>query len=89
VRGVRLAQAGATADPAVLDDWLVLTRGDPASGEQISKTSSVPDGLAIKLFPCCYALQRPISALVDLEITQADLIRRISITTPSSSRSAR
>ena len=27
---------------------------------------AVPDGLAIKLYPCCYALQRPISALSEL-----------------------
>jgi 2-methylcitrate dehydratase PrpD len=26
-------------------------------------TPAVPDGLAIKLYPCCYALQRPIQAI--------------------------
>src|SRR4029450_4622366 len=32
-------------------------------------------GLAVKVFPCCYALQRPISALSALEIDPADVPR--------------
>ncbi|MEV4647386.1 MmgE/PrpD family protein [Saccharopolyspora sp. NPDC049357] len=61
VRAARLAAAGATADPTAVDAWLRLVGGDP---ERIEVTGpAVPGGLAIKMFPCCYALQRPISAL--------------------------
>jgi 2-methylcitrate dehydratase PrpD len=61
MRAARLAAAGARADPAALDDWLQLVGGDPAAVDVTGP--AVPDGLAIKLYPCCYALQRPISAL--------------------------
>src|ERR1019366_5581703 len=61
MRAARLAAAGARADPAALDDWLHLVGGDPAAVDVTGP--AVPDGLAIKLYPCCYALQRPISAL--------------------------
>ncbi|MEB3369663.1 MmgE/PrpD family protein [Saccharopolyspora mangrovi] len=61
VRAARLAAAGATADPAALDAWLRLVGGDPGRIEVDGP--AVPGGLAIKMFPCCYALQRPISAL--------------------------
>ena len=61
VRAARLAAAGATADPGAVDVWLRLVGGDPG---RIDVTGpAVPGGLAIKMFPCCYALQRPISAL--------------------------
>jgi len=46
---------------------------------------AVPDGLAVKIYPCCYALQRPISALAELAgaalIDAAD-VRRIELRTP-------
>jgi 2-methylcitrate dehydratase PrpD len=61
MRAARLAAAGARADPAAVDDWLALVGGDPAAVDVTGP--AVPDGLAIKLYPCCYALQRPISAL--------------------------
>lgn len=61
VRAARLAAAGATADPAALDAWLRLVGGDPDRVDVGGP--AVPGGLAIKMFPCCYALQRPISAL--------------------------
>jgi 2-methylcitrate dehydratase PrpD len=61
VRAARLAAAGATADPAALEQWMALAGGDPARIDVSGP--AVPGGLAIKLFPCCYALQRPISAL--------------------------
>lgn len=61
LRAARLARAGATADPRALDAWLGLVGGDVhtigADGP------AVPGGLAIKMFPCCYAMQRPIAAL--------------------------
>ena len=46
---------------------------------------AVPDGLAVKIYPCCYALQRPISALAELAgaagIDPAE-VRRIELRTP-------
>lgn len=61
IRAARLAAAGADADPTALDVWLALVGGDPA-GIDLGGPA-VPDGLAIKMYPCCYAMQRPISAL--------------------------
>jgi 2-methylcitrate dehydratase PrpD len=61
VRAARLAAAGAGADPGTVDQWLRLVGGDPARVDTTGP--AVPGGLAIKIFPCCYALQRPISAL--------------------------
>lgn len=60
VRAARLAAAGATADPGALEQWMELVGGDP--GSVSVEGPAIPDGLAIKLFPCCYALQRPIFA---------------------------
>ncbi len=82
VRAARLAAAGATADPAALDDWLRLVGGDPSLVELTGP--AVPGGLAIKMFPCCYALQRPISALLEqlpAGIGAAD-VAAIHVTTP-------
>jgi 2-methylcitrate dehydratase PrpD len=45
---------------------------------------AVPGGLAVKIYPCCYALQRPISALAELAragLDPAD-VRRIVLRTP-------
>ena len=81
IRAARLAAAGAQADPAALDAWLGLVGGDPAAVDPSG--SSVPNGLAIKLYPCCYALQRPISTLAELaaELDPAT-VRRIVLRTP-------
>lgn len=84
VRAARLAAAGAQADPAALDQWLALVGGDPA--EIDTGGPAVPGGLAIKLFPCCYALQRPISAIRDgLPKTPADQVERMIVRTTASS----
>lgn len=85
IRAARLARAGATADVRALDDWLVLTGGDAARLDMSGP--AVPGGLGIKLFPCCYAMQRPISALRDIAARlPADPrdIRRIVVHTPRS-----
>ena len=44
----------------------------------------MPGGLAIKIYPCCYALQRPISALAELagEGLDPGAVRRIVVRTP-------
>jgi 2-methylcitrate dehydratase PrpD len=82
VRAARLAQAGATARPAVLDDWLRLVGGHP--GRVDTSGPAVPGGLAIKLYPCCYAMQRPIETIVDLKAEGLDpqAIERVVVRTP-------
>jgi 2-methylcitrate dehydratase PrpD len=83
IRAATLAAASATADQAALDDWMHLVGGDPGRVELAGP--AVPDGLAIKIYPCCYALQRPISALAALAgqagLDAAD-VRRIELRTP-------
>ena len=60
LRAAGLAAAGAGAEPAALEDWLALVGG---TATRVEVGPAVPGGLAIKLYPCCYALQRPIAAL--------------------------
>jgi 2-methylcitrate dehydratase PrpD len=85
IRAARLAAAGARADPSALDVWLGLVGGDPSAVDPSGP--AVPNGLAIKLYPCCYALQRPISALTELSALSglgADpaAVRRVVLRTP-------
>jgi 2-methylcitrate dehydratase PrpD len=64
VRAAVLAAAGATADLQAVDAWLALVGGGPVvAAAQSDSGVAVPGGLAIKLHPCCYALQRPIAAV--------------------------
>jgi len=84
VRAAALAAAGATADPSALEQWMTLVGGDPAA--LALDGAAVPGGLAIKPFPCCYALQRPIAVVQTLEKPVAtDRIRRIGVRTPAAS----
>jgi 2-methylcitrate dehydratase PrpD len=84
IRAATLAAAGASADHSALDAWMRLVGGEP--GRVNLGEPAVPDGLAIKIYPCCYALQRPISALADLAsaagIDAAD-VQRIELRTPA------
>lgn len=82
VRAARLAQAGATADPAAVDDWMALLGGAPDAVELAGP--AVPDGLAVKLYPCCYALQRPIGAAASLREKVGDPagVEQILVRTP-------
>jgi 2-methylcitrate dehydratase PrpD len=84
IRAARLAAAGARADPAALEDWVALVGGDPASIDPARADPALPDGLAVKIYPCCYALQRPISALAELAARGLDPadVRRIVLRTP-------
>ncbi len=86
IRAARLAAAGAQADPEAVDAWLGLVGGSAHSRPAAVDPSgpAVPNGLAIKLYPCCYALQRPISALSELapELKDPAAIRRIVLRTP-------
>ena len=82
VRAARLAAAGASADPAALDQWLALVGGD---ARRLSPAGpAVPDGLAVKLFPCCYALQRPMAAMRELRSggLEPGAVERIVVRTP-------
>lgn len=64
LRAAALAQDGATADVTALDAWLPLVRAESRSVPDLeSEAPAVPGGLAVKLYPCCYALQRPIAAV--------------------------
>jgi 2-methylcitrate dehydratase PrpD len=89
VRAAQLARAGASADPAVVDQWLTLLRGDPADPRTVdallTDPVAVPGGLAIKVFPCCYALQRPICAVASIKPLDPSSIVRIDVRTPSAS----
>lgn len=81
VRAAHLAASGASAEPAALDDWFALVGGDAAPRLD---GPAVPDGLAVKLHPCCYAMQRPISAarLLPHRGGGGADIARITVTTP-------
>lgn len=83
IRAARLAAAGATADDSALDEWMRLVGARPGAFDITGP--AVPHGLAIKLYPCCYALQRPISALTGL-VSSAGIdvasIERIALRTP-------
>jgi 2-methylcitrate dehydratase PrpD len=81
VRAARLAAAGATADPTAMDQWLALVNGDPQRLDLDGP--AVPGGLAIKLFPCCYALQRPIAAMQALDV-DPERVARVVVRTPES-----
>jgi len=84
IRAATLAAAGASADHGALDEWMRLVGGDPARVDLGG--TAVPDGLAIKIYPCCYALQRPISALAELAASanvDATEVQRIQLRTPA------
>lgn len=82
IRAATLAEAGATADLSAVDSWLALVGGAgvlPAADEPV-----VPDGLAIKIYPCCYALQRPIAAVAKTAAgVDPQSVRRIVVRTPA------
>jgi 2-methylcitrate dehydratase PrpD len=83
LRAAALAAAGASADDTALDAWLPLVRAKPGGLDLTGP--AVPDGLAVKMYPCCYALQRPISAIAELASTEgldADDVYRIEVRTP-------
>ncbi|MEU5979790.1 MmgE/PrpD family protein [Streptomyces sp. NPDC047315] len=87
VRAARLARAGATADPRALEAWMRLVG---AAGSPVDLGGpAIPGGLAVKLHPCCYAMQRPIAAVRELRARHGRLdpadIDRIVITTPEAS----
>lgn len=83
VRAARLSAAGASADPAAVEAWMHLLGADPGVVADLDPgAEAVPDGLAIKLQPCCYALQRPIAAAAGLrDGLEIDGVERIVVRT--------
>lgn len=81
IRAADLAAAGADAEPSALEDWFELVGGQRA--ELPSEAEAVPGGLAVKLYPCCYALQRPIAAAQALGPVDLGRIRRVQVLTPA------
>ena len=84
VRAAMLAGEGAMADPSAVDAWMRLVGAGSMKVELDGP--AVPDGLAIKLHPCCYAMQRPIAAIREFaaDVDHAE-VSRVSISTPSCS----
>ena len=82
VRAARLASAGARGDLSVVEQWLELMGASALSLDDTDVI--VPGGLAIKLFPCCYAMQRPISAVREFvsDVTASE-VDRVVVTTPA------
>lgn len=85
IRAAELARDGAQADPSAVEAWLDLLQ---ASGSAVTDLGgadpAVPDGLAIKLHPCCYALQRPIAAVRDIrDRIDPDSVEGIIVRTPA------
>ena len=81
VRAARLALAGASTDPSALEQWLGLV-GGAVERLVVVDGMAVPGGLAIKLYPCCYALQRPMSAARELR-GSAGGAERVVVRTPA------
>lgn len=81
IRAAELAAAGARADESAVEAWLSLVGGDPADMDLSGP--AVPGGLAVKIYPCCYALQRPIAVLAGLaEGLATGDVQRIVLRTP-------
>jgi len=83
IRAAMLAAAGASADGRVLEQWLTLVGGKP---QVLPTTPAIPGGLAAKAYPCCYALQRPIAAMLDAagdHMPAAERVRAITVRAPA------
>jgi len=81
VRAAALVEAGATADTSAVDAWLALMGGE--MGAPTQDDAVVPGGLAIKMYPACYALQRPTAAVSALsDDVDPATVRRVVVRTP-------
>ena len=63
-QAAELASLGARPDLTALDAWLELVQATTHHLED--RRTSIPGGLAVKVFPCCYALQRPIFVIREI-----------------------
>jgi 2-methylcitrate dehydratase PrpD len=78
-------EAVPASDQAPTGDQAVRGRRQSSGSQAVPASPAVPGGLAIKLYPCCYALQRPISALAELAQARgldASQVSRIVLRTP-------
>jgi 2-methylcitrate dehydratase PrpD len=89
VRAAQLARAGATVDTSALEQWLALMRGTPVDAAtveaELSDPAAIPGGVATKVYPCCYALQRPICAMARLRPIDPATVQCIEVRTPLAS----
>jgi 2-methylcitrate dehydratase PrpD len=82
VRAALLAQRGAKADLSALEAWMELVGAESAATVETAGPA-VPGGLAIKLFPSCYATQRPMHAVRAALGGRRDVaVRSVHVTTP-------
>jgi len=80
-RAAHLAADGARANLRAVEQWLTLLGGSPA--KRVAPEPAVPGGLAVKLYPCCYALQRPIAAMrLVADDVDPSMVSSIRIATP-------
>ena len=73
------------AGEAITDDEAPGGAQAAAGSQAVTGSQAVPGGLAVKLYPCCYALQRPISALAELARArglESSEVSRIVLRTP-------
>ena len=84
IRAATLARDGAEADVSAVDVWLSLVGAGSAEVADLAPdAAAVPDGLAIKIHPCCYALQRPIAAVHGIrDRIDAATVERVVVRTP-------
>ncbi len=77
IRAAQLAADGASADLRVVDAWLALV-SEPPFDLALGSPEMIPGGLAVKVYPCCYAVHRPIACAaevaVDLDPSRVDRI---------------
>jgi 2-methylcitrate dehydratase PrpD len=76
IRAAHLAACGASADLRVVDAWLDLV-SEPPFDLALDSIEMVPGGLAVKVYPCCYALQRPIACAAEIarDVAATDIDR--------------
>lgn len=84
IRAAILARDGAGADPTAVDAWLPLVAASSTEAADLQPdAAAIPGGLAIKIHPCCYALQRPIAAVNGIrDRVYATMVSRIVVRTP-------
>jgi 2-methylcitrate dehydratase PrpD len=84
VRAAKLARDEAVADVSAVDAWLPLVGAASTEAADLGPHApAVPGGLAIKIHPCCYALQRPIAAVHGIrDRVAADRAERVVVRTP-------
>ncbi|HEY6933119.1 MAG TPA: MmgE/PrpD family protein [Marmoricola sp.] len=84
IRAARLARDGAGADVTAVDAWLPLVGACSREAADLEPGApAVPGGLAIKIHPCCYALQRPIAAVHGIRGgIDPDTVQRVVVRTP-------